>query len=396
MANPQVISGIVCEFNPLHKGHQLILNEAKKHGAAVCVMSGNFVQRGEPAILDKWTRAELALRCGASLVIELPLPYAMSGAERFAGAAIFLLNALGLPGSVVFGSECGDIRLLTDTAKWLVSDDFERQLAQNLRQSTKSYAAVREETLRQTAGERFADALRQPNNILGIEYIKALLRTQSELLPRTIERRGSGHDRTASAGELRAAGELRQLLHAGQSIKGFVPDAVYETVKALKKEGRLPASPEKLEIAILCKLRTLEASDFALLPDISEGLEFKLRDAVKNAGSLEELYGLVKSKRYPHARIRRLVMSAFLGIDHTLPVFPPYLRILGMDSAGEAILRQKRSALPLCIRPKDFEETGGEALRLFRLEARADDLYALSFPTPQPAALDYTTRFIKL
>jgi len=396
MANFQKICGIVCEFNPLHKGHQLILDEAKKHGVVVCVMSGNFVQRGEPAILDKWARTELALRCGASLVIELPLPYAMSGAERFAGAAIFLLNALGLGGSVVFGSECGDIQLLTDSAKQLLTADFEEQLTRNLQCSTQSYAAVREKTLRQTAGDVYAEALRQPNNILGIEYIKALLRTDSGLTPRTIRRRGSGHDKTASGGELHAAGELRQMLYAGRSIKGFVPDIVYDSVETLKKEGKLPSSPAKLEIAILCKLRTLSVSDLARLPDISEGLEFRLLDAVKGAGSLQELYEGVKSKRYPLARIRRLVMNAFLGVDHTQPALPPYLRILGMDNDGENIIRQNNNRLPICVRPRDFEAAGGEARRLFQLEARADDLYALSFPTPQPAALDYTTRFIRV
>lgn len=396
MANFKKICGIVCEFNPLHKGHQLILDEAQKHGSVVCVMSGNFVQRGEPAILDKWARAELALRCGASLVIELPLPYAMSGAERFAGAAIFLLNALRLPGSVVFGSECGDIRLLTETAKLLLTDEFERQLVQNLQYSTQSYAAVREETLRQTAGNEYADTLKQPNNILGIEYIKALLRTGSCLTPRTIRRCGSGHDQSASDGELHAAGELRQMLYAGKSIEGFVPGIVYDHMAALKTEGKLPSSPDKLEIAILCKLRVLDASRFARLPDISEGLEFKLQEAVKSAGNLKELYEGVKSKRYPLSRIRRLVLSAFLGIDRTLPALPPYMRILGMNSDGETILRQISGTLPLCIRPRDFDAAGGEVLRLFRLEARADDLYALSFPKPQPAALDYTARFIRI
>lgn len=396
MANPTEICGIVCEFNPLHKGHQLILKEAQKHGAAVCVMSGNFVQRGEPAIIDKWARTELALRSGASLVIELPLPYAMSGAERFAGAAVFLLHSLGLGGSVIFGSECGDIRLLTDTARLLLSEDFEQKLAQNLQNSTQSYAAVREEALRQTAGDVFGDVLRQPNNILGVEYIKALLRLNSELTPRTIRRLGSGHDQTALSGELHAAGELRQMLYVGKSIRGFVPDAVYASIETLKKDGKLPSSPKKLEIAILCKLRTLNADDFARLPDISEGLEFRLQEAVKTAGTLQELFGSVKSKRYSHARIRRLIMSAFLSIDNSPPVLPPYVRVLGMDSIGEQILRQKSGGLPLCIRPRDFEAAGGEALRLFRLEARADDVYALSFPVPRPCALDYTMRFIKI
>lgn len=396
MANPKEISGIVCEFNPLHKGHQLILDEAGRHGTVVCVMSGNFVQRGEPAAVDKWSRAELALRCGANLVIELPLPYAMSGAERFAGAAVFLLNSLGLDGSIFFGSECGDVSLLTDTAKLLLTEDFEHRLSLNLQGSTQSFAAVREETLRQAAGGGYADVLRQPNNILGIEYIKALLRRNSRLVPRTIRRRGSGHDQKAAEGQFHAAGELRQMLYAGASVRGFVPDIVCDTLEALKKDGKMPAALAKLEIAVLCKLRTLTVSDFARLQDISEGLEFKLLQAVKSARSLQELYEGVKSKRYPLARIRRLVMGAFLGIDNTLPPVPPYLRVLGMDRAGEDILRQKRGPLPVCIRPKDFEAAGGEALRLFELEARADDLYALSFPVPAPAALDYTTRFIRI
>ena len=193
-----------------------------------------------------------------------------------------------------------------------------------------------------------------------------------------------------------SAGQLRELLRAGKELTGLVPDHTADLLREQEALGLCPLRPELLERSVLCKLRSMRREEFSLLPDLSEGLENRLFEASRRAGSLEELYSLVKSKRYSHARIRRLVLSAFLGITNDLPALPPYLRVLGMKKAGEGILKEASLTLPLAARPAEFQKTGGDALRLFQLEAAADDLCGLAAPTLWPCGRDYTEKVLKL
>ena len=179
-------------------------------------------------------------------------------------------------------------------------------------------------------------------------------------------------------------------------MTGRLPQATLSLWEEQGAQGKCPASLERLEVAVLCTLRSLSIEDFARLPDVSEGLENRLYRAARRAGSLEEFYSLVKSKRYSHARVRRLALSAFLGLSKEKPALPPYLRVLGMTSTGQEILKRAKPALPLAARPGDFQKLGGEALALFEQEARADDLYALSLPAPAPCGRDYTQGILKL
>lgn len=245
-------------------------------------------------------------------------------------------------------------------------------------------------------GETASSLLQKPNCILGIEYLKAIRRQNAVLTPIAFPREGAGHDRAAENQEYRSAGELRHLLRTGGKLAGLVPENVCVTLEQLLSSGHCPASLSWLERSILCKLRTMKPEDFSALPDLSEGLENRLHTAAREARSLEELYSLVKSKRYSHARIRRLVMSAFLEIPSGLPELPLYLRILGMTETGARILKDATPTLPVAVRPVDFERLGGSFANLFRLEARADDLYALAFPTPFPCGRDYTEKLIKV
>lgn len=395
MSNIQKISGIVCEFNPLHYGHKYIIDKAKEHGTVVCVMSGNYVQRGENAIMDKWSRTELALKSGASLVLELPLPYAVSGAEHFAAAAVHILDSLGVEGSIVFGSECGDSKTLADTAKALLSPELKDKILQR-GSFNQTYAAIRANAISELFGSEYADIIRNPNNILGTEYIKALITQNSNLVPITVKRSGSPHDTDAKNGEIMSASQLREFISAGNPIKGLVPDITADMVKRLASTGALPSELKKLEVAILSKLKSINAEGFRNVPDISEGLEYKIYESAQKALTLDQLIDGIKTKRYTHARIRRIIISAFLGITADLPYLPPYIRVLGMDEQGAKLLSSKNRRLPLCIRSKDFETLGGDSLRLFRLEAYADDVYSLSFPTPQPSSLDYKKAIVKI
>ena len=389
------ISAVICEFNPLHMGHKLLLDQMKAiSDGIVCVMSGNFVQRGEPAILDKWARTRLALQNGADLIVELPLPWACSGAEHFAAGGVALAEALRCD-LLVFGSEVPDVSRMDAAAEALLSPKFSESFSE-VPDKGLSFAQRREAALHSMLGETASSLLQKPNCILGIEYLKAIRRQNTVLTPIAFPREGAGHDRAAENQEYRSAGELRHLLRTGGKLAGLVPENVCVTLEQLLSSGHCPASLSWLERSILCKLRTMKPEDFSALPDLSEGLENRLHTAAREARSLEELYSLVKSKRYSHARIRRLVMSAFLEIPSGLPELPLYLRILGMTETGARILKDATPTLPVAVRPVDFERLGGSFANLFRLEARADDLYALAFPTPFPCGRDYTEKLIKV
>lgn len=390
------ISSIICEFNPLHFGHKSILEYAGKTRPVVCVMSGNYVQRGEPAIIDKWARTKMALQNGADLVLELPLPWAVAGAERFAAGAVYILSALNLPGSIVFGSECGDTKPLTAIAEALRSEAYNRAVSGYMLQNGNSYAQNRELVIAALLGGDYAEIMQKPNNILGIEYSKALLQQHSHLTPQTIKRIGANHGEFVQNGVFSSAQQIRAMLYAGEAIEDKVPESVSRILLQLFEAGSCPVRPEKLETAILCRLRTMQVSDLAALPDISEGLEYRLHEAIKQAVSLTGLYKAVKTRRYSLARLRRIVLSAFLGITKELPALPPYIRILGMTDTGEQILRNAKPTLPIAARARDFAALGGDALALFELEATADDLYALALDTPGPCGMDYTKKLVRL
>ena len=244
--------------------------------------------------------------------------------------------------------------------------------------------------------EETAALLEKPNCILGVEYLKAILSQGGGLKAEAFPRQGAGHDVPDLQGPILSASQARELLRRGADLTGRLPQATLSLWEELRAQGKCPASLERLEAAVLCRLRSLTVEHFAALPDISEGLENRLYQAARQAGSLEEFYALVKSKRYSHARVRRLCMTAFLGVLRDAPCQPPYLRVLGMTPTGQAILRQAQPSLPLALRAGDFQKLGGEALSLFQLEAHAGDLYALSLPAPLPCGQDYTQGLIKV
>lgn len=386
MKEKPVFSGIICEFNPLHWGHQYLLTQAKRHSqGVVCVMSGNWVQRGEPAILSKFARAEAAVRCGADLVVDLPVYWACASAERFAYGAVSLLHHLGCIDELWFGSECGDAPLLQKLAQFLISEDFEKELAPFLRMGI-SFAAARQKAVEKSFGPQYASILESANNILGVEYCKALLRCGSKIQPRTVQRIGGQHD---SVEEVRphailSASQLRRLLMQEQPLNGLMPEPSLEIISREMAQGRCPGELTRLERAVLAQLRTMEPENFACLPDISEGLENRLYAVSRKAQSLPELYDGVKSKRYSHARIRRLIAYAFIGITNPLPDSPPYARILAASEQGKQLLGEiaRSSQIPLLTRPKDFFSASPQIAAVFAAEQRATDLYALCLPSP--------------
>ena len=376
------IAGIVAEYNPFHNGHALHIAKTREmlgeDASIVCVMSGNFIQRGETAILEKHVRAAAALCGGADLVLELPCPWAVSSAERFAYGAMALLDSLGCVDNVSFGCECGDAGELREAAALLLDEAFGEFLRAELRRGG-SFAAARQAALERMSGRSF-ELLEKPNNILAVEYIKALMRLSSTMEPLAILRHGAGHDEAVARGGLRSASAIRAVLAAGGNISGDVPRAAMALYSAAMAAGRGPVTMERAELSVLTRLRTMSETEFARLPDMSEGLHLRLMRAARNAGSLEELYESVKTKRYALARIRRAVLCAWLGISAAdAAEAPPYARVLAANGRGRAVLKAAKKNIPVITKPalaRRLDERGGA---LFELEARADDLYALCF-----------------
>lgn len=386
-------SAVVCELNPLHFGHLSLLDAARRRSAGVvCIMSGHFVQRGEPAILDKWARTRLALAAGADLVAELPPPWACAGAERFAQGGVALAGSLAGVGQLFFGSEKADPAAITRAARALLSPGFSQALARQP-DTGASFARRRQQALEGLIGGDAA-LLGSPNAALGVEYTKAILGMGLPLRPVAIPRTGAAHDRPAAPGETLSASQLRGKILAGESLRGFAPGFTCQALEEEKRAGRCPASLAYLERPILARLRGMAPEEFARLPDISEGLENRLYKYARQACSLEELYALVKTKRYTHARIRRLVMAAFLGFSGDLPALPPYLPVLGMTARGAALL--KGCSLPVVTRLADVSRLPPASQALYSLCAQADDLYALSTPSPQPCGRGQREKVIKM
>ena len=374
-------AGIVAEYNPFHRGHAWHIAETRRRlggdAPVVCVMSGHWVQRGECALADKWLRAALALDRGADLVVELPTPWAMASAESFARGAVSLLAATGVVNVLSFGSETGELAPLEAAAAALDAPEYPEKLRAALGRGL-SFPAARQEA----AG---AACLSAPNNNLGVEYLRSLRALGSTIRPLTVLRQGAGHDGPA-AGGFASASELRRLLRAGRGEEA----APYLTAPW---SGEL-ADMQHIERAVLSRLRTMGEGDWAALPDGggAEGLPSRLAKAAREAVSLEDFYTRAKTRRYPHARLRRLALAAFLGLRAAeRPAAPPYVRVLGLGSRGRALLRRMKDTcpLPVIVKPAQARELDGPARMLFESEARYTDLYGLCFPAPRPCGAEW-------
>lgn len=350
-----MVSGIICELNPLHSGHKYLFDTVKQseNDAVVCCMSGNFVQRGEFAVFDKFTRARSALENGADLVIELPAAYSTLSAEGFCKAGVELLEATGIVDRLAFGAENDNIDELKEIADKLLDKATQRKITEEMK-SGISFAAARSKVLD-------TDLLDYPNNILAVEYLKA-----TKLPCLAVKRIGKGHD---------------------TDDEEFSSSAIRS-----KLSGNEISSMKNCEIAVLSKLRTMTAQDFLNITDVSEGLENRIVEAVRNATTLDELYDLIKSKRYAHSRIRRIILRAYLGIYDT-PKEPPYIRILGFNAKGRELLSEmkKNASKPIITKLSDCDE---RTLPFFEQECKFTDLYNLGYKLPRPCGTEQRSKII--
>ncbi len=387
-------AGVIIEYNPMHMGHAHLLREIRRllgpDTAVICAMSGDFVQRGDFAIVGRRARAGAAVQSGADLVLELPLPWAVSSAERFADGGVQVLLDTGLVSHVAFGGECGDADALLEVASCLLSREFQEKLRRGLTEG-HSYAACRQKAAERVLGPKKAALLESPNNILGIEYCKSLLRRDSIVRPLTVPRVGAAHDEMDPEADIASASAIRALLRAGEreaALDRMTP-AMRKAYGEEEAAGRAPVLRETCERAILARLRTMTEADFAALDEGREGLYNRLYAASRTAASVEEVLEAAKTKRYAYARLRRMVLWAYLGLTPSdFPLEVPYLRVLAANSTGRELLARMRetAAVPVLTKPADVRRLGAEARELFALEARAADLYALAYPNLSAAA----------
>lgn len=336
--------GIICELNPLHKGHKYLFDSVKgENDSIICAMSGNFCQRGDFAIYDKYDRARKAIENGADLVIEIPALCSIQSAQGFAKAGVNILESTNVCDVLAFGGECDDIEALKSVAKKIIDSD---ELIKKELEKGVSYPVARNNVIN-------SPILDTPNNILAIEYL-----TYTSLPAKVIKRIGKGHD---TDDEEYSASEIRKNLN---------PNEIH--------------SMKNCENAILYKLRTMTADDFANIEDVSEGLENRIVECVKNATSLNDLYDSIKTKRYTHSRIRRIILRAFLGITKDMPKEPAYLHVLAFNDKGRELLAKmkKTSKLPIITKYGNIEDK--IIKELFDLECKFTDIYNLSAKKPLP------------
>lgn len=404
------ILGIVSEYNPFHNGHLHHLELSKKITKAaftVVVMSGNFVQRGDTSLINKWVKTEMALKAGVDLVIELPTIYSISSAENFADGAVKILNSLGVVDFISFGSEIGEISPLNDVANILYREpkEFSSLITSQLK-SGLSYPKAREIALSQFFGSSkiYSEILNNPNNILGVEYLKSLKKHRSHIRPLTIKRDYNDYnDKTEKSG-IASATAIRTMIQAGKNVHYVVPYETYELLDQEMENGRIIKDLSVFEKEIIYTLRKMTLSEIANLPDVSEGLENKIKLAANTCNNLEDLIKKIKSKRYTQTRIQRILLYALLEISqkdmNSSKKINPYIRVLGFNKHGKRIISAIAEANPklnIIVSVKKFMENSNDnSLRnMISKDILATNIYTLGYKENPIANLDYTHKVIE-
>ncbi|NLE13022.1 MAG: nucleotidyltransferase family protein [Clostridiales bacterium] len=367
------VTAVICEYNLLHNGHlrQLeAIRAAYPDTVILSLMSGSFVQRGEPAILPPYLRAEAAVRSGCDLVLELSYPYCMSASQYFALGAVRILEALGCVNRLCFGSESGSLEELTTASRRLREDSFNDELRRRASNGSKRYAVLRDELYRELYGENCPV---HPNDILGVEYLSALAQTGSVIKPFTIKR--EGEDSATACRRLYRDRDFK-------ALEQMIPPAMLSICREHQ-----PTDIENAASLLLGCLRMSDPADFEGIAETGSGLEYRIAEAAGKAVSVSELYNLLATKRYTDARLRRAVMSALLGIRKTdLEKPPSYTTVLAANAKGRAVIARmkKTSIIPVITRPGVYTLLPEPAKESFAAMLRAEGLYGLMCSPPQP------------
>lgn len=388
--------GIICEYNPFHNGHKYQLEKARELSGAdnvICIMSGSFMQRGEPAAWDKWSRAEMAIRNGADLVIELPVVYASQAAEYFATGAIKILNQMKIVDSLCFGSETGSLETMYEIAKVLSveSDDLKASIKSKLSEGLvfpKAYQLAVLDYLKTGSLSKKLDnhevhaLLSSPNNILGLEYLKALFLSESKIEPFTIKRKGSEYNDTEIMNTLASATAIRKEVQTSgfsDRLINALPEASLEIIKATEQT----INWEDFKELLFYKLRTTDIEEIKKFAYISEGIENRILKALLHVDTVDGLIDRVKTKRFTRTAIQRMLISILLGINkEDLIQFknqstPSYIRVLALNESGGRILRkmQKLEVENVITKFASYKSDNVDINRMLTLDIRATEVY---------------------
>ncbi len=407
------ILGIIAEYNPFHNGHLYHLLKSKKltnSDYTIAIMSGNFTQRGDISIVDKWYKAQMAIENGIDLVIELPTIYAISSAENFASGAIKILDSLGIVDYVSFGSECNDITILSEVTDVLTNEpsEYKTLLSHELSRGV-SFPKARERALMMYLNDirRFNNVLSSPNNILGIEYLKALKRQNSKIQPFTLKREGSEYNDDAIPVDSRfaSATAIRNLCVSRDItiLQKFMPEKSYNILENCLENGQIIRNISEFDRTIIYALRKMSLAEIANLPDVSEGLEFSIKSAVNQCNSVVELLSIINTKRYTQSRLKRILLYALLGITkkdmQISKNISPYIRILGFNEKGRELIseisKQNRKLTVISSVKKFIDSNPNKNLKnLLEKDIWATNVYTLGYEYDSMGNLDYTHKLI--
>lgn len=407
------VLGIVAEYNPFHNGHFYHMQESKKITEAdscICVISGNFTQRGEPSIVNKWVKTYMALCCGADLVIELPTIYSISSAENFASGAIKIFDSLKIVTDISFGAECNDLATLNNIANVFYSEpaNYKTILNHELKRGL-SYPMARENAVLMYLNDikRYANVLSNSNNILAIEYLKALKQQKSMIQPNIVPRKNVYYNDQKIVDDFASATAIRKLMLNREyaKVRKVVPRSTYQIISEEYKKNHIILGIKKYEKEIIYALRVMPIEEIQNLPDVNEGLEFAIKKAASETNNIEELIEKVKSKRYTQTRIQRILLYVLLGITkkdmEDSKKMVPYVRVLGFNSRGKILISEIMNQNPKLNMitsvgkyvnkkmPKNKQLT-----RMLDLDISATNIYTLGYGGESKANLDYTQNMI--
>lgn len=407
------VLGIIAEYNPFHNGHLYHINESKKAVNAdyvVAIISGNFVQRGDTSLVDKWSKAEMAIQNGADLVIELPLLYSISSAENFAEGGIKMLNSFNIVDYISFGSELCDVNTLNEFADVLFHEpkEFVSVLNHELSKGF-SYPKARENALLMYLNDirKYANILSSPNNILAIEYLKALKKYKSSIVPVSINRNKVDYNSTEIVDGFASATAIRKIAMTNDvwSLRQAMPKSSFDIMYDCLRSGKTVSSLAKFEKEIIYNLRKMSISEIANLPDVTEGLEYSIKNAANSCNTIDELISIVKSKRYTVTRLKRILVYCLLGITkkdmQDSRKVTPYVRVLGFNDKGKELLSGISHANPkldIVTSVKKYMETSNNKIlkNMLAKDIFATDIYTLGYDYDSSSNLDYTHPIVNL
>lgn len=407
------VLGIIGEYNPFHNGHLYHLEQSKQLTGStytVAIMSGNFTQRGSTSLIDKWSKTEAAIQSGIDLVIELPVLYATSSAENFADGAIKLLNSLKVVDYVSFGAETSDIEILNRFADILYHEpkQYKTMLSHELNKGL-SFPKARENALLMYLNDirKYANILSSPNNILGIEYLKALKRQKSNIKPVSITRYEAGYNDITYSGNIASSTSIRNIIKNGgfDILRRLLPASSYRILIENMKQGHIVPDLSAFEKQIIYNLRKMDISEIAELPDVSEGLEFSIKKAANSCNTLTEFLNIIKSKRYTMTRIQRILLYSLLGITKKDMAISKkvtsYIRVLGLNNRGKFLISEIAKANPkleIITSVKRFMDGNSNKNLKLMLDKDiwATNVYTLGYELDSWNNLDFTKKLITL